>query len=162
MDADASNGIQTKIVEEHDELDILDTLDLADESTQIKLKLVLLDNSDSIEDSIVSFSNYLKGRLNESHNEVLFDLGLDDNGDSLAFTKDDWDFALERLKVASNAANADIKILMTRNVGGEHEVGPINNKDRSLSGKILIRRRPESVDDVTETRIAVVGNGKGL
>ncbi|KAK7529512.1 GTP-binding protein-like protein 1 [Phyllosticta citribraziliensis] len=145
--------------EEHEELEILDQLGLADESSSVKLKHVLLDrDADTADESIAQLSNYLNGRLTEGHGEALFDLGLEDNGDPMGFTREDWDFALERVTKAAADVNADSRLLMTRNVGGNNEVGPLNTKDTSVSGKLIIRRRPESVDDVIETRIAVVGN----
>ena len=147
------------MTEEHDELDILDTLDLADESSHVQLRRILLDDSDDADESITLLTNYLNGRLVEGRNEIIFDLGLEDDGDSMGFTLENWQFALERLNSAANAINADVRVLMTRNVGGDVEVGAFNSKDKSLSGKLLIRQRPESVDDVIETRIAVVGNG---
>ena len=103
----------------------------------------------------------MNGRLEEGHGETLFDLGLEDNGDVMAFTKEDWDFALARLQHTAQAISADCRILATRGVGGEEEVeGEKKSKDKGVYGKLIIRRRPESVDDVIETRIAVVGNGE--
>ena len=121
-----------------------------------------MDKSDDADESITLLTNYLNGRLIEGRNEFLFDLGLEDSGDSMGFTSEDWQFAMERLKAAADNIKADVRILMTRNVGGDVEVGPFKPKDKSLSGKLLIRQRPESVDDVIETRIAVVGNGTNL
>jgi len=78
----------------------------------------------------------------------------------MAFTKDVWKFALERIGLVCEQIKADYKLLMTRNVGGDVEVGPRDAKDTGFSGKMLLRQRPESVDEVIETRIAVVGNGE--
>lgn len=91
----------------------------------------------------------------------MFDLGLEDNGESMGFGKKEWDFALERLKTCTDQLGADCRVLMTRNIeGSEVEVGPRENrKDTSYSGKLMVRRRPKNVNDVIETRIAVVGNG---
>lgn len=99
-------------------------------------------------------------RLDEGHGETLFDLGLDDKGDPLGFSLEDWNNALQRMDSVCDRLKADYKVLMTRNVGGDVDFGPANAKDQSASGKLLLRRRPESVNDVIETRIAVVGNGK--
>lgn len=78
----------------------------------------------------------------------------------MAFSKEDWTAALQRVSDVSEKVKADFKVLMTRNVGAENEleVGPRDAKDTGCSGKLILRRRPESVDDVIETRIAVVGN----
>lgn len=96
----------------------------------------------------------------EGHGEALFDVGLEDNGDSMCFSKEDWDLALERIGTVCEQIKADYKMLMTRNVPGVVEVGPRDAKDTGASGKMILRQRPETVDDVIETRIAVVGNGK--
>lgn len=159
-DQDPAYGTATPsvVTEEHDELDIIDQLGLADETQSIKLRHILLDTSDEADESATLLTNYINGRLIEGHGEVLFDLGLEDNGDSMGFSRENWDFALERLKKAAAIANADCRLLMTRNVNGEVEVGPANPKDTSVSGKLIVRRKPETVDDVIETRIAVVGN----
>lgn len=153
-----ANGTKP-VLEEHDELDIIDSLGLAEESTAIRLKHVLLDNSDT-ENSVKQLSTYVQNRLDEGHSEILFDLGLEDNGDTMGFTRDNWEFALKRLEDVADKLNADSRVLMTRNVGtGEEEVGPRDAKDTACSGKVMVRLRPQSVDDVIETRIAVVGNG---
>ncbi|KAF2197638.1 hypothetical protein GQ43DRAFT_451557 [Delitschia confertaspora ATCC 74209] len=142
--------------EDHDELDIIDQLGLSDEpASRIPLRTLLLDSAD---ESIAGLGELLRARLDEGHGETLFDIGLENNGDSMEFTEEDWGKALERVNSVADGLKADIKLLMTRNVGGEVEVGPANDKEKGCCGKITVRRRPESVDDVIETRIAVVGN----
>lgn len=142
-------------LEDHDELDIIDKLGLADESSHIPLKALLLNPT---EENVKTLTEYLQGRLAEGYGEALFDLGLEESGDSMNFSKEEWDNALSRLEQAACGVNADYRVLMTRNVGGEVEVGPANPKDKGACGKLIIRRKPETVDDVIETRIAVVGN----
>lgn len=155
----AADSTAAAVAEEHDELDIIDQLGLDDESaTTVRLKHILLDQGASADESVALLSNHLNARLLEGHGEALFDLGLEDNGDPMGFSKDDWDFALARLEKAAADVNADFRVLMTRNIGGDVDVGPANAKDTSVSGKLIVRHRPESVDDVIETRIAVVGN----
>ena len=146
--------------EEHAELDILDSLDLSDTTGQVKLKQLLLDTGPTAEESLVQLSNALSNRLLEGHGEALFDLGQEDNGESMGFSNEQWSTALERLRRAAAVLKADCRLLMTRNVkdGGEEEVGPFNDKDKSCTGKIMIRQKPATVEDVIETRIAVVGN----
>jgi GTPase len=116
-------------------------------------------NKDDVDDSVKQLSKHIHGRLEEGHGECLFDLGLEDNGDTMGFNKEDWEFALKRIEDAATETDAECSVLMTRNVGGVGDVGP-NGKDTSCSGKLMVRRKPASVDDVIETRIAVVGNGE--
>ena len=100
--------------------------------------------------------------MDEGHGEALFDVGLEDSGASMGFGRAEWATALVRLRAAAEAAKADMRVLLTRNVGdGPEEAGPLQGgKDVSASGKVMIRRRPETIEDVIETRIAVVGNGQ--
>ncbi|EON64084.1 hypothetical protein W97_03314 [Coniosporium apollinis CBS 100218] len=144
------------IEDHHDELDIIDQLNLGDESSHVRLKQLFTDPDAAA--SVAQLTEHLKARLDEGHGEALFDLGLEDNGDNMGFSKEQWDAALERVYAAAKAANAECRILLTRNVGGDVEVGPANVKEVGECGKIMIRKNPESVDDVIETRIAVVGN----
>jgi GTPase len=143
----------TTTFDDDDELSILDDLGLTDEA-QVRLKTLLLDPAEEHE---AALAEHVTARLDEGHGEALFDLGLEDSGDSMGFALADWEFALARVERACEAVKADYKILMTRNVGeGELDVGP--GKDVGACGKLLLRRRPQVVDDVIETRIAVVGN----
>ena len=120
----------------------------------------MLDSSLATGDTLQELNDVLHSRIVEGHGETLFDLGQEDNGESMRFSREQWDVALDRLRRAATALKADCRILMTRNVGGEVEVGPINEKDKSATSKIMIRRKPVTAEDVIETRIAVVGNGK--
>ncbi|KAK5135265.1 hypothetical protein LTR04_004629, partial [Oleoguttula sp. CCFEE 6159] len=157
-DIDSAYGSQSVVTDNHAELDIIDSLGLAEESTQVRLKHILLDSSKDADESVMLLTGLLNGRLEEGHGETLFDVGLDDNGDSMEFAKEDWEFALARIQQVASAVSADCKVLMTKNVGGDAEVESAVQKEKGSYGKLMIRRRPESVDDVIETRIAVVGN----
>lgn len=114
--------------------------------------------TDPAEENVPALVGHIKERLAEGHGEALFDVGIEDSGESMGFSKENWEFALERIGVACEEVKADFKILMTRNVGGDAEVGPRDAKETGVSGKMILRQRPESVDNVIETRIAVVGN----
>ncbi|KAF2796349.1 hypothetical protein K505DRAFT_237903 [Melanomma pulvis-pyrius CBS 109.77] len=150
---------QTPVLEDHDELDIIDQLGLSDDlAPHVRLKTLLLDPAEA---NGAALADHIQARLVEGHGEALFDLGLEDNGDSMGFTKEEWDTAYARLQGVCEDLKADTKLLMTRNVGEEGdgiEVGPLNAKEKGASGILILRKRPESVDDVIETRIAVVGN----
>jgi GTPase len=151
-------GQATALLEDHDELSILDELGLSDDNkSHIRLKTLL---TDPAAETVAGLAEHIKERLVEGHGECLFDVGLEDSGDSMGFTRENWECALERIRTVGEQIKVDFKLLMTRNVGGDVEVGPRDVKDTGYSGKMILRRRPESVDDVIETRIAVVGNGE--
>ena len=157
--SDSGYSTQSTTTEDHAELDILDSLNLSETSAHLRLKDLLLDTSAEADDTLLQLSNLLYGRILEGHGETLFDLGQEDNGESMGFTKEEWDVSLDRIRRAANMLKADCRLLMTRNVGGEEEVGAPNEKDKGATGKVMIRQRPETVEGVIETRIAVVGNG---
>jgi len=141
------------------ELDILDTLDLAETSTQVRLKDILLDTGEDADVTLHQLSGVLQSRMLEGNGETLFDLGQEDNGETMAFSKEQWNVALDRLRRAAKILKAECRILMSRNTGGSEDVDPVSEKDTSATGKLMIRQEPETVEDVIETRIAVVGNG---
>merc|ERR1712093_903286 len=137
----------TTVVEEHSELDILDSLDLADASPAVRLKELLLNHD---EDTFTKLVNLLAARIEEGHGETIFEIGFENNGDSMALTKDEWDVAMKRLREAAKKVRSDCQVLLTKHVGSE--------KEKECSGKILVRQHPATVEEVVETRIAVVGN----
>lgn len=141
-------------------MDILDSLNLAETSSQVRLKDLLLDSGEDAEATLQQLSEVLQKRMLEGNGETLFDLGQEDNGESMAFSKEQWDVALDRIRRAAKVLRAECRILMTRNVGGPEEVETVNEKDKSATGKIMIRQEPDTPEDVIETRIAVVGNGR--
>ena len=99
----------------------------------------------------------LEARLEEGHGETVFEVGFENNGDSMALSKEEWDAAIKRLIVAAGKVRADCQVLLTTGVGGDME-GTSVSADMACSGKVLIRQHPATVEDVIETRIAVVGN----
>lgn len=119
-----------------------------------------MDSGEDAEATLQQLSEVLQKRMLEGNGETLFDLGQEDNGESMAFSKEQWDVALDRIRRAATMLQAECRILMTRNVGGTEEVETANEKDKNATGKIMIRQEPETPEDVIETRIAVVGNGK--
>lgn len=147
------------VTSEHSELDILDTLDLGDDKPKVKLKHLFLDDSETKEESIKQLQSIISTRLDEGHGECLFDVGLEDTGDSQTLTEEEWKTSLDRVHTVLEKMKADWKILMTKNVpGSEVDVGNELKKERGCVGKLMIRRRPQDIDETIETRIAVVGN----
>jgi GTPase len=112
-----------------------------------------------VEDKSKQLQTIIEGRLLSGHGECLFDVGLEDNGDSQALSQAEWEAALARLQGVLKTLEADWKILMTKNVPDSPvDVGNENKREPGCVGKMMIRRQPKSIDDTIETRVAVVGN----
>ncbi|KAI2612337.1 P-loop containing nucleoside triphosphate hydrolase protein [Hypoxylon fragiforme] len=157
----------TDPVQHHEELDILDSLNLGDSEPTIPLRALLLAPAD---DAIAQqkLTEHINERLLEGHGEAVFDLGFENNGESMCLTRDEWDISLKRLKETVKSVRGDCDILLTKNVGGEVEAESTatattttsgnQKRDTDCTGKILIRQAPSTIEEVIETRIAVVGN----
>ncbi|KAI9749860.1 MAG: hypothetical protein M4579_006707 [Chaenotheca gracillima] len=158
--ASGAGKAPAKITEDHAELDIIDSLGLEDSKPPVRLKPLLLDQDppDQENATLIQLTELLRERLSEGHGESLFELGYENSGESMLLTKDEWEVAVDRLQAAAGNLQADCQIQLTRNVGGDMEAESQNNKEKGCTGTIVIRRRPETVEDVIETRIAVVGN----
>ncbi|KAI1490153.1 P-loop containing nucleoside triphosphate hydrolase protein [Biscogniauxia mediterranea] len=147
--------------EHHEELDILDSLNLDDSEPQIPLRNLLLAPADD-EASQAKLAQHIEERLVEGHGEAVFDLGFENGGESMCLSRSEWDTALARLKNTAKKLRGDCDVLLTKNVGGDVEAESAsagnNSKDTDCTGKVLVRQAPKTVEEVIETRIAVVGN----
>ena len=154
-DTAAEKPVQSDF-EHHEELDdILDSLDLSDPTPRVRLRELLLSPSGDA-DSLQKLADIVQERILEGHGETVFDIGFENNGEGMKLSRDEWDAAYKRLGEAAKKLRADTQLLLTKNVGGELDGTP--TKDGDCSGKIMIRQTPETVEEVIETRIAVVGN----
>lgn len=138
--------------DDHDELDILETLGLSDESGQVKLKDLLLDNTD---ENRKRLTELLDSRIDEGRGETLFDIGHENNGEPMGFTVEEYDVALVSAKAAAKELGAGVTVLLTKNTGASTDV-EATSKD--VSAKVMVRRQPKSIDELLEIRVAVVGN----
>ncbi|EGS17818.1 GTP-binding protein 1-like protein [Thermochaetoides thermophila DSM 1495] len=149
----AAKNMQTGF-DHHEELDdILNSLDLSDPVPRVRLRELLL-TPDNV--TLQKLSEIIKERIEEGHGETVFEIGFENNGESMKLTRDEFDVAYKRLVEAAKKVRADTQLLLTKNVGGKLDGVP--TKDGDCSGKVLIRRVPAKVEEVIETRIAVVGN----
>ncbi|KAK1597145.1 elongation factor Tu GTP binding domain-containing protein [Colletotrichum navitas] len=142
---------------QHAELDeLFDNLDLAEVTPNVRLKDLLLATDD---DALRDLERVVQERILEGHGETVFELGFENSGESMGLSLDQWNAAHTRLKDAAKRIRADCHTLITKNVGGDVEAPSAKTgKDSHCSGKIMIRQAPATVEDVIETRIAVVGN----
>lgn len=156
--ARSDSGYSTNTHEDHAELEILDQLGLSDTPRTVKLKDLLLGTGENTEDSIQALAGIVQTRIDEGHGETIFDLGLEDGGDSMGFDLEQWNTALQRLREAAGTLPAHDRILLTHNVGGPAESRVKNDRFQGTWGKVLLRQPAESVEELAELRVAVVGN----
>lgn len=114
-------------------------------------------------DDLCKLQDLLAERIREGFGETVFELGYEDSGDVIKFDKEEWDRAYRRLETAAKgeSVHATCQLLLTKNVGGDVEAESTKEsqtKEKWCTGKVLIRQTPAKVEDVIETRIAVVGN----
>ncbi len=139
-------------------MEILDQLGLSDDPKTVKLKDLLLSPDDKSEESIKVLAEILQDRIDEGHGETIFDLGVEDGGESMSLTLDQWNSALQRLREAATTLAAHCRILLTYNVGGPEETRTANDRIKGACGKVLIRQPAQTLEEMAEIRMAVVGN----
>ncbi|KGO40949.1 Translation elongation/initiation factor/Ribosomal, beta-barrel [Penicillium expansum] len=157
-DSGYSTASVSRDLEDHAELDILDQLGLSDAPQTAKLKDLLLGTGDAIEDNLQMLAGTLQTRIDEGHGETIFDLGLEDGGESMGFDLDQWKAALQRLREAAETIPAHCRVLLTYNVGGPEESPVTNDRVQGSWGKVLVRHHADNIEEMAELRIAVVGN----
>lgn len=125
-------------------------MDLADDSPVVRLKELFLSTNEAALSNLVGV---LKARIEEGHGETVFEVGFENNGDSMTLSKEEWDNAIKRLILAAKKINCECQILLTRGVEGDAEgVVATGEHIKECSGKVLIRQHPTTVEDVIETR----------
>ena len=147
------SSVATATQDEHDELDILETLGLSDESEQIKLKELLVDPAGN---NRTRLKELLASRMDEGRGETLFDIGIENNGESMGLTLDEYNGAMEAVTQAAKDLKAGVSVLLTKNTGAATDV---ESASKDACAKAMVRRQPASIDELLEIRVAVVGNG---
>ncbi|OJI96024.1 hypothetical protein ASPVEDRAFT_119726 [Aspergillus versicolor CBS 583.65] len=144
--------------EDHAELEILDQLGLSDDPKTVKLKDLLLSPDDKSDENTKVLAEILQNRIDEGHGETIFDLGVEDGGESMSLTLGQWNTALQRLQEAATTITAHCRILLTYNVGGPEETRTANDRIKGACAKVLIRQPAQTLEEMAEIRMAVVGN----
>ncbi|KFA47238.1 hypothetical protein S40293_05486 [Stachybotrys chartarum IBT 40293] len=156
----APTGPAITIVEHHEELDeLFDNLDLADSAPRVALRDLVLGSDD---DTLSKLRDTISERIDEGFGETVFELGYENNGEPMQLNLEEWNRAYARVVEAAKGVHADCELLLTANVGGEKEAASTAKQQpsrlRGCTGKVLIRQAPGTIEEVIETRIAVVGN----
>jgi len=139
-------------VDVEDELSIIDQLNLGEDEpgANQKLRDLLLPSAEEDARARELLKGVLKGLIAEGRGEALFDVGLERNGDNMGLGKEDYEKALGRLREVSKEMKCAVTVLL-------EEEGAATTE--GFSAKALVRKQPESIEELLEIRVAVVGNG---
>ncbi|EPS42400.1 hypothetical protein H072_3555 [Dactylellina haptotyla CBS 200.50] len=130
-----------------DELSFIDELGLnTDDGPRVKLKDQLLGTEGGLD-------ALLRRRLEEGRGEALFELGYEDNGDSMGFSKEEYEKAYGNVSACLTGLNAQCAVLQTVDV-----VDGDGGDGKGARGKLMVRQVPKSMEELLEIRVAVVGN----
>ncbi|KAK6533560.1 hypothetical protein TWF694_002498 [Orbilia ellipsospora] len=130
-----------------DELSFIDDLGLnTDDAPRVKLRDQLLGSEPGLE-------VLLRRRIEEGRGEALFEVGYEDNGDPMGFSKEEYKQAYDNVVACLAGLNAQCAVLQTVDV----EEGD-NGDGKGARGKLMVRQVPRSMEELLEIRVAVVGN----
>ncbi|KAF3079332.1 hypothetical protein TWF569_002580 [Orbilia oligospora] len=145
-----STGTNKSLEEAVDELSFIDDLGLnTDDGPRVKLRDQLLGNEPGLD-------GLLRRRLEEGRGEALFEVGYEDNGDSMGFSKEEYEKAYDNVVGCLGGLSAQCAVLQTANVDEKAEEVPGDGK--GARSKLMVRIVPKSMEELLEIRVAVVGN----
>ncbi|KAI9269249.1 P-loop containing nucleoside triphosphate hydrolase protein [Phascolomyces articulosus] len=102
-------------------------------------------------DDMLTLEQLISTRLEEGHGETLFEVGLEDDGEKMMLTDEEYKKALSTIGTVVAKLDSDYSIVEER---GKDPA----QKQEGTVANLMIRKRLKSVEDLLEIRIAVVGN----
>lgn len=101
----------------------------------------------------------VKSRLLEGKGEVLLDIGVNNEGESLCLDQLKFQNYLNLLTLTADQLNADLSVVYKRSCVKFGSSSNVSNSDGFYYAHCLIRQRCNGkVEDIIEARVAVVGN----
>ncbi|KAI8143821.1 hypothetical protein BJV82DRAFT_609552 [Fennellomyces sp. T-0311] len=102
-------------------------------------------------DDIQALQQLITTRLDEGRGETLFEIGVEDDGEKMMLTEDEYKKSLATIEQIVSALDADYAIVEER---GKDSA----TRQQGVLANLMIRKRLKTVEDLLEIRIAVVGN----
>ncbi|KAI9311181.1 P-loop containing nucleoside triphosphate hydrolase protein [Dichotomocladium elegans] len=103
-------------------------------------------------EDIHDLKELISARLTEGNGETLFEIGVEDDGNSMMFTEEEYQKVLLTMARVVSDLNADYAVVEKR----VRDAGL--KKQQDIVANLMIRKRISAVEDLLEIRIAVVGN----
>ncbi|KAL1925310.1 uncharacterized protein VTP21DRAFT_193 [Calcarisporiella thermophila] len=106
--------------------------------------------------------NDLDLRINEGQGECLYEIGIENSGASLNLTPQQLELCIGTVREAAKRIDAEIsvlceKLILTASINNGEEKNA-QGKSEAKTAHILVRKRPKSMEELLEVRVAVVGN----
>ncbi|KAG0309499.1 hypothetical protein BGZ99_000856 [Dissophora globulifera] len=127
-----------------------------------------------------SLQTLLAARIREGSGEALFEIGIEEDGAPMNLTDPEYQTALATVRTAASAIGAEVAIMYEKTSGaspaaptsaaveGKEKAAataptiaePVNDNDQTAfkTSYLMIRKKPKSVEELLELRVAVVGN----
>ncbi|KAJ3305308.1 Short integuments 2, mitochondrial [Kappamyces sp. JEL0829] len=121
---------------------------------------------DMLLNDLSALKNLISKKLKSEAGQVLFEVGLEDDGASMDLSVQEYQKCLENIRTAAASLDADATILYERNTSTLATSSSHSSTAASSAvsdapntfAHILIRQRPGNVEDLSEVRICVTGN----
>ncbi|KAK4519019.1 Cut9-interacting protein scn1 [Mucor velutinosus] len=117
------------------------------------LKEILLNPT---QQDIDHLTHLISTRIDQGRGETLFEIGLEEDGSSMNLTQDEYNKCIETIRTVTDKLQADFA-----NIDELNTLDPTAKPANSTASDVyhlMIRKRPQSVQDLLEIRVAVVGN----
>ncbi|CAO0798627.1 unnamed protein product [Mucor circinelloides] len=117
------------------------------------LKEILLNPT---QQDIAYLTDSISTRIDQGRGETLFEIGLEEDGTSMNLTQDEYNTCIETIRTVTDKLGADFA-----NIDELNTLDPTAKPANSSTSDVyhlMIRKRPQSVQDLLEIRVAVVGN----
>ncbi|CAO3618334.1 unnamed protein product [Mucor fragilis] len=117
------------------------------------LKEILLNPT---QQDIDYLTNSISTRIDQGRGETLFEIGLEEDGSCMNLTQDEYNKCIETIRMVADKLQADFA-----NIDELNTLDPTAKPANSTTSDVyhlMIRKRPQSVQDLLEIRVAVVGN----
>jgi GTPase len=111
----------------------------------------------------IGLEDLLSSKLQSGGGQLVFEIGLEEDGTNMRFSRPDYESALNNLTLAANRIDCDATVLFERMTPATstNHTSPTSDGISSAPNTfahVLIRKRPGKVQDLMEIRICVTGN----
>jgi GTPase len=130
-------------------LDEQQKIDEEDEHRTLKERLIEYNEKD-----IEWLKQTISARMEQGKGETLFEIGLEEDGTPMNLTTKEYEICIANLTLLTQALGADLADL-DELIQLDINKTPISTQKVS---HLMIRKRPKSVQEALEVRVAVVGN----